>query len=76
MELMKAFIKKKQVFEILLLLIFALNTRVCAEINVRLNVDLVACFPISINSVLFTSCLKQLVGFQWNSSHKAFENIR
>lgn len=76
MELMKAFIKKKQVFEILLLLVFALNTPVCMEINVRHNVNLVASFQISINYVLFTSCIKQPACLQWHSSRKAFENIR
>lgn len=72
MELMK----KKGVFEILLLLIFALNTPVCAEINIRLNINLVTCFHIFINYVLFTSYIKQFVSFEWNSSCKPFENIR
>lgn len=75
MELIKSFIKNNQVFEILLLLIFALNIPVCAEINIRLNVRLVACFHVFINYVLFTSYIKQFVSLEWNSICKAFENI-
>lgn len=76
MEFMKSFIKEKQVFEILLLLTFAFNTTVGTEINVRLSVNIVACFHIFINYVLFTSCIKQFVSLAWKSSCKAFENIR
>lgn len=60
----------------LLLLIFALNTPERVDINIRLNVNLLACFLIFINYVLFTSCFKQFVSLEWNSSTKAFENIR